>query len=288
MTDNRLEGKVALITGAARGQGRSHALRLARDGADIIAVDICAQIPTVNYELSTPDDLAETATLVEALGRRIVTRVADVRDRGALQTAIDEGVAELGGLDIVVANAGISPVGADRPPVTWLNTASVNLGGVINTLELSLPHLSSGASIVCVGSMAAFMESFESREAGFGASGYSFSKRAIARLVNDLARSLAPQGIRVNAVHPGNIDTPMVHNSGLYHLFRPDLEDPKYDDVKDVFGAFHLLPVDVIPPEEVSEAVYYLASDASKYVTGQQLRVEAGALLKSLPAGVPD
>ena len=286
--DTRLDGKVALITGAARGQGRSHAARLAEQGADIIAIDICDQIPTVNYGMSTPDDLAQTAKIVDSFDRRVITKIADVRSRDALKAAIDDAVTEFGRLDIVVANAGVSPLGPDSPSVTWLNTVAVNLGGVINTLELTVPHLESGASIICIGSMAAFMGSFESKEAGPGASGYSHSKRAVARLVNDLACNLAPKGIRVNAIHPGNVDTPMVHHDEIYHLFRPDLEKPTYDDVKGVFAALHGMPVDLIPPEDISEAVVYLASDASRYMTGQQLRLEAGALLNSIPPGVPD
>ncbi|GAB92676.1 SDR family oxidoreductase [Gordonia rhizosphera] len=176
----------------------------------------------------------------------------------------------------------------DRSRVDAGGTVAVNLGGIINTLELALPHLKSGASIVCIGSMAAFMGSFESPEAGPGAAGYGHSKRAVARLVNDLARNLAPKGIRVNGIHPGNVDTTMVHNDEIYQLFRPDLQNPTYDDAKDIFASFHGLPVDLIAPEDISEAVLYLVSDASRYVTGQQLRVEAGALLKSVPPGVPD
>ncbi len=283
-----LNGRVALITGAARGQGRSHALRLARDGADIIAIDICDEVENVGYPMGTRDELAQTEQLVTDMGCRVSTHVADVRDPTGLQQAVDAGIAALGRLDIVVTNAGVSPVGEERPPVTWLSTVAVNLGGTINTLEATLPHLQAGGVIVCVGSMAAFMPGCESKEAGFGASGYAHSKKAVARLVHDLARSLAPRDIRVNAVHPGNIDTPMVHNEGLYHLFRPDLENPAYDDVKDVFAALHNMPVALLPPEQISEAVAYLVSDGARYVTGQQLKVEAGALLKSQPSGVPD
>ncbi|MFC8315096.1 mycofactocin-coupled SDR family oxidoreductase [Gordonia sp. NPDC057258] len=284
----RLDGKVALVTGAARGQGRSHAVRMAEQGADIVAIDICDQITTVNYAMSTPDDLQQTAKMVDATDSRVIAKIADVRSRDALQAAIDDAVAQFGRLDIVVANAGISPLGPESPSVTWLNTVSVNLGGVINTLELSLPHLEAGASIVCIGSMAAFMPSFESAQAGPGAGGYGHSKRAVARLVNDLARHLAPKGIRVNAIHPGNVDTAMVHHDEIYRLFRPDLEKPVYDDVKDVFASLHAMPVDLLAPEDVTEAVLYLVSDAARYVTGQQLRVEAGALLNSVPPGVPD
>ncbi|GAB08695.1 oxidoreductase [Gordonia araii NBRC 100433] len=279
-----LNGKVALITGAARGQGRSHALRLARDGADIIAIDICGEVENAGYPMATREELAETERLVAELGRRISTHVADVRDRTALQEAVATGIAALGRIDIVVANAGISPVGEQHPPVTWLGTVAVNLGGTINTLEATLPHLQAGGAIVCVSSMAAFMPGFESKEAGFGA----HSKKAVARLVHDLARSLAPRDIRVNAVHPGNIDTPMVHNDGLYRLFRPDVENPTFDDVEGVFATLHNMPVALLPPEQISEAVAYLVSDGARYVTGQQLKVEAGALLKSLPSGVPD
>ena len=284
----RMEGKVALVTGAARGQGRSHAVRLAEEGAEIIAVDLAAQIESVPYPMATAEDLAETAKRVEQLDRRIVARVADVRDAAALTAVVREGVAELGRLDVVVANAGISPVGLDVAPIAWLDTVNVNLVGVVNTITAAYPHLGAGASIVCTGSMAALMPgALDIATAGAGSAGYSHAKRAVARLVHDLALALAPQSIRVNAVHPGNIDTPMLQNDAMYKIFRPDLEHPTREDATPGFARMHKLPVDVIDPRDVSEAVLYLASDAARYVTGQQLKVDAGALLTATSSGAP-
>jgi NAD(P)-dependent dehydrogenase (short-subunit alcohol dehydrogenase family) len=189
---------------------------------------------------------------------------------------------------VVVANAGISPIGLDVPTVAWLDTVQVNLVGVVNTVTAAFAHLGAGASIVCVGSMAALLPgALEAGTAGPGAAGYSHSKRAVARLVHDLALVLAPSSIRVNAVHPGNIDTPMLQNDAMYRLFRPDLENPTRADAEPAFGAMHKLPVAVIDPGDVSEAVLYLASDAARYVTGQQLKVEAGAVLTSTSSGAP-
>ncbi|SHN43732.1 mycofactocin-coupled SDR family oxidoreductase [Cryptosporangium aurantiacum] len=282
----RMEGKVAFVTGAARGQGRSHAVRLAEEGADIVAVDICAQLESVPYAMASEADLAETARLVEALDRRVVTRVADVRERAQLVAAVEAGVAELGHLDVVVANAGISPIGTSVPTIGWFDTVSTNLVGVINTLEAAFPHLGAGASIVVTGSMAAFMAgSVDS--AGPGGAGYSHAKKAVARLVHDLALTLAPLSIRVNAVHPGNIATPMLLNDMMYKVFRPDLEHPTREDAEPAFGSMHKLPVNTLDPVDISEAVLYLASDAARYVTGQQLKVDAGALLPATTANAP-
>jgi len=282
----RMDGKVALVTGAARGQGRSHAVRMAQEGADIIAVDICAQLESVPYPMASEADLVETARLVEALDRRVVTAVADVRERSQLAAAVAAGVSGLGHLDVVVANAGISPIGKTVPAIAWLETVSVNLSGIVNTLEAAFPHLRAGASIVCTGSMAALLPG-SMEKAGFGAAGYAYSKRAVARLVHDLALQLAPLSIRVNAVHPGNIDTDMLQNDAMYKIFRPDLENPGYDDAQAAFGSMHKMPVNTIEPADISEAVLYLASDAARYVTGQQLKVEAGALLPATTSGAP-
>ncbi|TQS44873.1 NAD(P)-dependent oxidoreductase [Cryptosporangium phraense] len=281
-----MEGKVAFVTGAARGQGRSHAVRLAEEGADIIAIDLCAQIDSVPYPMASEADLAETARLVEALDRRVVTAVADVRDRAALRAAVDAGVAELGHLDVVVANAGIAPTTPDVPVVAWFDTVSTNLGGVINTLEAAFPHLGAGASIVVTGSMAAFLPGSVDA-AGVGGAGYSHAKKAVARLVHDLAGTLAPHSIRVNAVHPGNIATPMLLSDMMYKVFRPDLEHPTYEDALPAFGSMHKLPVNTLDPVDISEAVLYFASDAARYVTGQQLAVDAGGTLAVRPADVP-
>jgi NAD(P)-dependent dehydrogenase (short-subunit alcohol dehydrogenase family) len=238
----RMRGKVALVTGAARGQGRSHAVRLAQEGADIIAVDICEQIETTPYPMATQADLAETAKLVEQLDRRVVTQVADVRERGQLAAAVAAGVAQLGHLDVVVANAGICPMGAGAPPLAFLDAVSVDLVGVINTVEAAFRHLGPGASIVCIGSMAGLMPgAADSSSGGPGAAGYTHAKRGVARFVHDLALTLAPHSIRVNAVHPGNINTDMLQNDAMYKLFRPDLEHPGRADAEPAFGAMHKL-----------------------------------------------
>ncbi|GAB3259412.1 mycofactocin-coupled SDR family oxidoreductase [Kineosporia babensis] len=284
----RMNGKVVLVTGAAKGQGRSHAVRLAEEGADIIAVDICEQLETVNHVMGTPADLAETVRLIEALDRRVVAGAADVRDRAALTAFVDSAVAELGHLDVVVANAGISPIGPDIEMMAWFETVGTNLSGVVNTLQAAYPHLQSGASIVCIGSMAAMMPgSMDSPSAGPGASGYGYAKQSVARLVHNLALNLAPRSIRVNAVHPGNIDTDMLQNESMYRLFRPDLENPTREDAQPAFGSMHKIPVQTLDPRDISEAVLFLASDGARYVTGAQLRVDAGALLTSMTSGAP-
>jgi SDR family mycofactocin-dependent oxidoreductase len=279
-----MQGKVALITGAARGQGRSHAIRLAQEGADIIAVDVCSQIKTVSYPMATEADLAETARLVEELDRRVVTQVADVRDRAPLTAAVEVGVATLGRLDVVVANAGIISHGPEIPPVAFLDAVSVDLVGVINTVEAAFGHLGAGASIICIGSMAAMMPGAATAP---GAAGYTHAKRAVARFAHDLALALAPHNIRVNAIHPGNIDTDMLQNEAMYRLFRPDLEQPGREDAQAAFGSMHKLPVNTLDPVDISEAVLFLASEESRYVTGLQLKVEAGALLPVTSSGAP-
>ncbi|MFF0818720.1 mycofactocin-coupled SDR family oxidoreductase [Rhodococcus sp. NPDC003318] len=283
-----LSGRVAFVTGAAQGQGRSHAVRLAEEGADVIAVDICAQIESATHTMSTPSDLEETARLISDLGRRVVTRIVDVRDRTALVEAARAGHEEFGRIDIVVANAGICPIGPDVPPVGFLDTISVDLVGVINTVEAAFPYLKAGGSIICTGSMASLISGLlTNTSAGPGAAGYAHAKQGVARFVHDAARQLAPLSIRVNAVHPGNIETAMLHNDAMYKLFRPDLPNPTREDVEPAFGQAHQLPVNTIDPRDVSEAVLYLASDAARYVTGQQLKVDAGALLTSTTSGAP-
>jgi SDR family mycofactocin-dependent oxidoreductase len=282
----RMQGKVALVTGSARGQGRSHAVRLAQEGADIIAVDVCSQIESVPYAMATEADLAETGRLVEELDRRVVTLVADVRDRAPLFAAVEAGVAALGHLDVVVANAGIVPLGPGIPPVAFLDAVSVDLVGVINTVEAAFPHLGAGASVICIGSMAAMMPGTAGGDAP-GTAGYSHAKRGVARFTHDLALVLARHNIRVNAVHPGNIDTDMLQNEAMYRTFRPDLENPTREDAQPAFGSMHQLPVNTLDPADISEAVVYLASDASRYVTGLQLKVDAGALLTVTTSGAP-
>lgn len=286
----RVAGKVALITGAARGQGRSHAVMLAREGADIIALDICGPVDSITgYPPATPADLAETARLVEAHNRRIVTRQVDVRDRRELTEATAAAVAELGRLDVVVANAGVVAVGTDAPLMSFLDVVEVNLCGVINTVTAALPHLTSGASIIAIGSFAALTGSARagSPDAGPGLAGYTHAKRAVGRFVHDLAFQLGPHGIRANVIHPGNVETNMLLFDDLYRVFRPDLESPTQADAEGVIRSMHRLPVTYIQPSEISDAVLFLASEESRRITGMQLKVEAGGLLASTTSGVP-
>ncbi|MFT4042410.1 MAG: mycofactocin-coupled SDR family oxidoreductase [Gordonia sp. (in: high G+C Gram-positive bacteria)] len=274
----KLDGKVAVVTGAGRGQGRSHAVTLAAAGADIIALDICTDIATNSYPLASVDDLEETRRLVEKENRRCVASVADVRDRSALQTAIDDGVAELGGLHIVVANAGICPLG-DEPKQAFIDAVDVDLVGVINTVSASFPHLSAGASIIATGSVAALMKGSGTDVLGPGGFGYGSSKRAVAQYIHDLALALAPESIRANCVHPTNCNTDMLHSERMYKIFRPDLESPTRADTYDAFATNQPMPVPWVEPVEISKAVLFLASDDAAFVTGLQMKVDAGTAL---------
>jgi SDR family mycofactocin-dependent oxidoreductase len=278
----RLEGKVAFITGAARGQGRSHAIRLAQEGADIIALDICRQIESNPYPLSTPDDLAETERQVKELGRRIVARQADVRERDEVRDVVAAGVRDLGRLDIVVANAGILPMAMGDPdPMDFVDAVDVDLVGVMNAVAVSMPHLSDGASIVVTGSTAGMMpNTTENPVMGPGGNGYGWSKRILISYVEEMALHLAGRFIRVNCVHPTNCNTHLLHNDGLYGLFRPDIENPTREDVIPAFTMFQAMPIPYVEPIDISNLVLFLASDESRYITGQQIRVDAGSLLK--------
>jgi SDR family mycofactocin-dependent oxidoreductase len=278
----RLEGKVAFVTGAARGQGRSHAVRLAQEGADIIAVDICEQIESNPYPLATDADLAETALLVEKLDRRIVTRKADVRERHQLQEAVEAGIAELGRLDVVVANAGILPMAMGDPdPMDFVDATDVDLIGVMNAVAVAVPHLPNFGSVVVTGSTAAMLpDTTDNPAMGPGSAGYGWAKRILMSYVEQMALHLAPRFIRVNAVHPTNVNTHLLHNDGLYGMFRPDLENPTREDVEPAFTTFQAMPIPYVEPVDISNLVLFLASDEARYVTGQQIRVDAGSLLK--------
>ena len=281
----KLDGKVAVVTGAARGQGRSHAVTLAKAGADIIAVDICADIESVQYPLASPADLTETQRLVEKEDRRCVTCQADVREPAQVRAAVDGGVAELGRLDIVVANAGITALAPDLTGSAFLDTVNVNFGGVLNVVTAAYPHLRPGASIIATGSVAAMFRGVtDIRQQGPGGAGYSLSKREIARFVHDLAMALAPESIRVNAVHPGNVNTDMLHNPAMYKVFRPELDEVTPEDFEPASAAMFPLPISWLEPQDISEAVLFLASDEARYVTGQQLRVDGGCALTHTPA----
>jgi SDR family mycofactocin-dependent oxidoreductase len=275
----RVEGKVAFISGAARGQGRSHAVRLAQEGADIIAIDICAPIDNMAYPPSTPEDLAETADLVKAQNRRIVTAEADVRDYEALKAAVDSGVEQLGRLDIIVANAGIGTIGKKLhkiPEKIWQDMIDVNLSGVWKTVKAGVPHLIAGGrggSIVLTGSVG-------SHKALAYTGHYIAAKHGVMGLMRSFAVELGQHNIRVNSVHPSQVNTPMTMNDLTYRLFRPDLENPGPEDFAPFSQMTHTLPIPWVEPVDISNAVLFLASDESRYVTGVSLPIDAGALLK--------
>jgi SDR family mycofactocin-dependent oxidoreductase len=278
----RLEGKVAFITGAARGQGRAHSVRMAQEGADIIAVDICRQIDSNPYPLASPADLSETERLVKECGRRILARQADVRDRFELREALEAGVADLGRLDIVVANAGICPMApAPADAHDFVDATDVDLIGVMNTVAVSLRHIADHGSIVITGSNAGLMPNTTSTPTmGPGGSGYSWAKRTLVEYTEQMAIHLAPRFIRVNAMHPTNCNTSLLNNDHIYSVFRPDLEHPTREDVLPAFVHFQAMPIPYVEPEDIANLALFLASDESRYITGQQIRVDAGSLLK--------
>jgi SDR family mycofactocin-dependent oxidoreductase len=279
----RLDGKVVFITGAARGQGRAQAVRVAAEGGHVIAVDICADIPSNRYPMASRADLDQTASLVEKHGGRVVARVADVRDRAALAAAVDDGVEQLGRLDGVVAQAGICPLGTTEPRA-FVDAIAVDFGGVFNAVDVALPHLGRGASIVATGSLAALIPgTLDNAAKGSGGLGYSWAKRAVASLVHDLAVVLAPKGIRANAVHPTNVNTDLMHNEVLYKTFRPDLDEPTLEDVLPAFPAMTATGDPYVEPEDIADTVLFLLSDESKFVTGMQMRVDAGGYVKLRP-----
>ncbi|OBI03602.1 3-ketoacyl-ACP reductase [Mycolicibacter nonchromogenicus] len=281
---NRLKGKVALITGAARGQGRSHAVHLAEEGADIIALDICADIASNEYPLATTDDLEETARLVEKSGQRVVTGVVDVRDRTALKLVLDDAVAQLGGLHVVVANAGICPQGNHIPYRGFVDAFDVDFLGVVNTVHVSLDHLTAGGSVIATGSIAGLVDQKDLATGGGpqgpGGAGYGLAKKMIREYTKALALTLSPHSIRVNAVHPTNVNTDMLHNLPMYKVFRPDLPEPTREEAEVVFPILQAMPTPWVEVDDISHAVVYLASDESRFVTGQQLFIDAGAGLK--------
>ena len=275
----RLQGKVAFVTGAARGQGRSHAVRMAEEGADIIAVDICEDIESVTaYDLATEADLAETVKLVEALDRRIVAEKADVRDIEALTAAVERGVAQLGRLDIVSANAGIVSYGtlAELPEQTWQDMIDVNLTGEWHAAKAAIPHLRAGGR----GGSIILTSSDLGLKAAANQAHYVAANHAVIGLMRTLALELAADFIRVNALAPTAVDTPMVMNSATYRLFRPDLENPTADDLAGPAAALNALPIPWVEPVDISNAVLWLASDEARYVTGVALPVDAGVVIK--------
>ncbi|MCU1481733.1 MAG: putative short-chain dehydrogenase [Subtercola sp.] len=275
----RVEGKVAFITGAARGQGRSHAIRLAQEGADIIAIDACEDQPNIPYPGATEADLAETVRLVEALDRRIIATKADVRDFAALKAAVGDGVAQLGRLDIVSANAGIGVdprLTEDVPEEVWTDMLDVNLSGVWRAAKAAIPHMKAagnGGSIVLTSSAAGL-------RAYANASAYVSAKHGVVGLMRTLALELAPHMIRVNSIHPTQVDTDMIQNEATYRLFRPDLEHPTREDFAPASQTMNALPIPWVEAIDISNAVLFLASDEARYITGVTLSVDAGSNIK--------
>jgi SDR family mycofactocin-dependent oxidoreductase len=264
----KLDGKAAFITGGARGQGRSHAVRLAADGADIIAVDICRQIDSVPYPMATPDDLAETVKQVEGLDRRIFAQQADVRDEAGLKAAFDAGVAALGPVDIVLANAGIAPLAVHETHDAWQDVVDVNLTGVFNTVETAIPSMierGQGGAIVLTSSTAGINGIGGPSRGGLG---YTAAKHGVVGLMRSYANNLAPHSIRVNSVHPTGVSTPMVDNEAMQEFLA---QDPSLGN-----AMANALPVDMVEPADISNAIAWLVSDDARYVTGITVPVDAG------------
>jgi (+)-trans-carveol dehydrogenase len=272
----RVHGKVAFVTGAARGQGRAHALRLAKEGANIIAVDLCQGIDSVGYDLASEADLKETARQVEALDRRVVTAQADVRDSAAVRTALDVGVAELGRLDIVVANAGILSAGASDQlsENAWRDMIDVNLSGVYYTARAAIPHLrAAGGGAIILTSSALGIRAMAYLPH------YVAAKAGVIGLMRSMALELAPERIRVNTVNPSIVDSPMVHNAATYSMFIPDIENPSRDEATEVFSTLNPMPTPWIDANDVSNAVLFLVSDEARYITGLEMKIDAGFCL---------
>ena len=277
-TARRFEGKVALITGAARGQGRAHAVRLAADGADIIAVDVASKIESVAYELANTDDLDETRRLVEAEGQRVIARQADVRDQSSLDAAVAQGLEEFGRLDIVLANAGVFAYGSawEMDETDWSNVVDVGLTGVWKTTRAAIPAMIEAGSgaIVITTSVAALIYPPNS-------SAYASAKAGALAYMKCLAGEVAQYHIRVNAVASTNVPTTMVLNPYMYKIARPDLEQPTLDDARESFRKMNPMGVDWVELDDVSNAVLWLASDEARYVTGTTIAVDAGSILMS-------
>jgi SDR family mycofactocin-dependent oxidoreductase len=273
----QLAGQVAFVSGAARGQGRAHALALAREGAGIIAVDACAPIATVPYPLATKEDLLATAEQVAALGGPVIHGVVDVRDLAGLESFVSDAVGQLGRLDVVCANAGISTPSPTLTMTeeTWQTTIDVNLTGVWKTCRATVPHIIAGGrggAVVITSSSATSMISANIAH-------YTASKHGLIGFMRVLAKELAPHRIRVNTLHPTGVRTPMIFNQPMYRLFRPDLEDPGQEDFESAARTHHALGVSSVEPEDVSAAVIYLASPSGRYVTGSTFMLDAGGQL---------
>ncbi|WAC54180.1 mycofactocin-coupled SDR family oxidoreductase [Gordonia sp. SL306] len=270
-----LEGRVAFITGAGRGQGRAHAIRLAQDGADVIAVDICENVASMTYPNASQEDLEETARLVEKEGRRVIARKADVRDFAGLSTAFQEGYDEFGRVDIIVANAGIIKMGPEDPTnflAEWNDVIDTNLTGVFHTIRAALPAMRDGGrggSIVITSSSAGIKAS-----ASINASGnaYASAKRGVVALMQGLANYLAPEWIRVNTIHPTGVASGMTMNDAMQKL----MAEAAKGGANTISGMQNALPIQMLEAEDVANAVAYLVSDQAKFITGTQWALDAG------------
>lgn len=269
----KLDGKVAMITGGARGQGRSHAIKLAKEGADIVICDICTDIATVEYPLGSEAQLSETVRLVEEQGRRCIAVKADVRDLKQIQAVADQAITVFGKIDILCANAGIGSHGivAEMSEEVWKDTIDVNLTGVFNAMRAVLPHMikQKYGRIVATSSMAA--------RAGYqNIAHYVASKWGILGLVKSAAKEVAAMGITVNAVCPGSINTDLIQNEATYRIFCPELENPTKEDALPIFQSLNAIPIPWMEPEEVSNAILFLVSEDARYITGEAIHVAAG------------
>ena len=276
----RVEGKVAFVTGAAIGQGRSHAVRLAQEGADIIAIDVCKPIvENTTIPAATPEDLAETADLVKSHNRRIFTAEVDVRDYDAMKAAVDTGVEQLGRLDIIVANAGIGNGGDTLDQCSehdWQEMIDINLSGVWKSVKAGVPHLiagGKGGSIVLTSSVGGL-------KAYPHCGNYVAAKHGVVGIMRSFAVELGQHMIRVNSVHPTHVSTGMIMNEGTWKMFRPDLENPGPDDMAPICQMFHTLPIPWVDPIDISNAVLFFVSDEARYITGVTLPIDAGSCLK--------
>jgi SDR family mycofactocin-dependent oxidoreductase len=271
----RVAGKTALITGVARGQGRSHAVALAREGADIFGVDMCAPVESVAYALSTADDLAETARLVARTGRRIETYIGDVRSSADMRAATEQAASTFGKIDIVVANAGIWTPGSvwEMDDQTWQDMIDINLTGVFNTVRFAIPQMIERKS----GSLVLISSTCGVKALGWMPH-YNAAKHGVMGLTRSLALDLGPYFVRANAILPSTVNTPMIMNEPSYKIYRPDLENPTREEAMSGFYAHNAMPVPYVEPEDVSEAVLFLASDASRYITGIGLPVDLGTI----------
>jgi SDR family mycofactocin-dependent oxidoreductase len=275
----RMEGKVALVTGAARGQGRSHAVRLAQEGAWIVASDICAEVGSTHYSLATSEDLEQTRRLVEDEGGKILTVGADVRKLSQVEAAVAAGLAEFGHIDVVCANAGIGSLGRawELSEKQWHDMIDVNLTGAWNTVRATIPHMiqaGRGGSIIFTNSVAGTLGRPNMAH-------YAASKHGLVGLMRSLANELAPYFIRVNSIHPGNVDTDMVQNVTGRRLLLPDVENPSREEFAAAATELSLMPVPWVESIDISNAVLWLASDEARYVTGVTLAVDAGAAVKA-------